>query len=141
MRIVLVLCLFVAGCVTPGGVSPGAGDVRIVQLPDEGFAIQDRGATSVAFEMTIRNPRNEAVVLRKIEMKTVGRSPYKVRSEPALVSETMEPGAEARVSFTMWSYAHDPSKAHQMVFVSGTLHFDGASGTFTMPFTQSFREP
>jgi hypothetical protein len=141
MKIAVSFLLLLAGCATQAALDSNASDLRIEQLPDAGFAVQDRGATSVAYEMTVRNPRNEPVVLRRIEMKTVGRSPYKLRSEPATVSETIEPGAESRVSFTMWSYAHEPSKVKQMVFVSGTLHFESARGNFTQAFTDSFREP
>ena len=142
MKIAAVaLLLLVAGCATPAAVDSTASDLQIEQLPDAGFAVQDRGATSVAYEMTLRNPRNEPVVLRKIEMKTVGRSPYKLRSEPATLSESIEAGAESRVSFTMWSYSHEPSKVKQMVFVSGTLYFESASGNFTKVFSESFREP
>lgn len=134
-----------ASCATsavPATGETGEVDVKIAQLPDDGFAVQDRGAVSVAFQMTVRNGSADAITLRNVVMKTTGRSPYSLREDPAALSERIEAGQEATLTFTMWSHTRtQPATAHSVVYVSGTLHYDSARGTFQKEFTQFFREP
>ena len=67
---------------TPAAQAPVV-DIQVEQLPDSGFAVQNRGAVSTAYQMSVRNRSNAAITLRKVEMRTVGRSPYLLRNEPA----------------------------------------------------------
>ena len=144
--IAATLLLFALGCASTTASSTGTAapdlDVQIEQLPDAGFAVEDRGAVSVAYQMRVRNRLAERITLRKIEMQTLGRSPYTLRNTPAEVSEAIEPGQEAVVTFTMWSYPREQrSTMRQMVWVRGAVHFDSATGTLRKEFSQSFREP
>jgi hypothetical protein len=117
-------------------------DVHVEQLPDAGFAVEDRGAVSIAYQMTVKNRSSEAITLRRIEMRASGSSPYTLRDTPAEVNETIAPGAEATVPFTMWGYPREQrSGARKIVSVNGTAHFDSGSGSFRKDFAQSFREP
>jgi hypothetical protein len=43
-------------------------DLRIEQLPDAGFAVQERGAVSVAYQMSVENRSTGVITLRKVEM-------------------------------------------------------------------------
>ena len=144
----LLLCLM---CAVPfathcASLPPNAGalalEIQVEQLPDTGFAVANRGATSIAYQMVVRNRSTTAITLRSIEMRTVGRSPYLLRNEPATLNETIEPGKEATVTFSMWSYPReDRAGTHATVWVNGTVHFAGASGDSRQELTQSFREP
>lgn len=139
---VISLLLFASGCATSSPAGPADVQLRLEQLPDAGFAVEKRGAVSVAYQMTVRNGTADAITLRKVEMKTSIRSPYTLRDEPAILSEVIEPGKEALVTFTMWSDSRgERSKSRSTVFVSGIAHFDSAKGSFQKPFTQYFREP
>jgi len=139
--IVLTL-LVVAGCATSTATSHSDVELRIEQLPDAGFAVEDRGAMSVAYQATVRNRSAETLTLRKIEMQTSGRSPYSLRDEPVTLNETIEPGKEAVVNFTMWSISKGKrTSAHEMVWVTGAAYFESGKGTLRQTFTQFFREP
>lgn len=117
-------------------------EVQVEQLPDAGFAVEDRGAVSIAYQMTVKNRSSDPITLRRIEMRTSGNSPYTLRDTPAELNETIAPGAEATVPFTMWSYPREQrSGARKIVSVNGTAHFETASGTLRKEFAQSFREP
>lgn len=143
---VVSVLLLVMGCATGSATSTPADsmdvDLRIEQLPDAGFAVEDRGAVSVAYQLTVQNRTTDPITLRTVEMKTTGRSPYTLRKDPASLNETIEPDKEALVTFTMWSYPQERrSNARQLVWVSGVAHFESAKGAFQKAFTQSFREP
>ena len=139
---VSALLLLVLACATSTDTSPIDVDLRIEQLPDAGFAVEDRGAFSIAYQMTVRNRTPDRMTLRRIDMRTIGRSPYTLRDAPAILNEPVEPGAEATVTFTMWGYsAGQRSGKREMVQVTGTAAFESAKGFLEKEFTQSFREP
>ena len=140
--VVVVPFVFLMGCASTTTADRTKADLRIEQLPDAGFAVEDRGAVSVAYQMTVENRSTGAITLRKVEMRTAGRSPYTLRKEPATMNETIEPGKTAQVIFTMWSFSQaQRSTVRGMVFVNGVAYFDSDQGSFEVPFTQSFREP
>jgi hypothetical protein len=135
--------LFIAGCATSNvpDLLPEV-DLKIEQLPDSGFAVEDRGAISVAYQMAVRNRSADVLTLRKVEMQTSGRSPYTLRNEPVTLNETIEPGKEVVATFTMWSYSREQrSDIRRIVWVSGVAYFDSTKGSVQKTFTQSFREP
>jgi len=139
--IVAVPMMIILGCATPGKPAVMKADLRIEQLPDAGFAVEDKGAVSIAYQMSVRNQSTAVITLRKIEMR-ISRGPYTLRKEPATMNEAIEPGAVGSVTFTMWSYPQaQRSSAREMVWVNGIAYFDSETGSFTIPFTQSFREP
>src|ERR671925_400872 len=87
--------------------NPQGVEFQIVQLPDEGFAVEERGFVSVAYQMTVRNRSTERIALRRVEMKTVRSSPYRLRDESVALTESIEAGQEAVVVFTMWRTADE----------------------------------
>lgn len=140
--VVVVPIGLLMGCTTAAAPDRAKAELRVEQLPDAGFAVEERGAVSVAYQMTVENRSSGAITLRRVEMHTGGRSPYTLRKEPATMNETIEPGKTAQVLFTMWSFAQEQrSTVREMVFVNGVAYFDSEQGSFEVPFSQSFREP
>jgi hypothetical protein len=137
----LLLVLFSA-CATSDGSSSSPVDVRIEQLPDAGLSVEDRGFLSVAYQLTVRNRSTDPITLQRIAMKTVRNSCYSLRDEAVALTETIETGQEAIVPISMWRTAGETrSTVRDLVWVSGTLEFTSAQGTFKRSFMQSFREP
>jgi hypothetical protein len=138
----VVPMVLLMGCATTNTATLAKADLRIEQLPDAGFAVEDRGAVSIAYQMSVENRSTGVITLRKVEMRTAGRSPYQLRKEPATMNEIIEPGKTAQVIFTMWSVSQQQRSAvREMVFVNGVAYFDSDQGSFEVPFAQSFREP
>lgn len=140
--VLFLLLLLVISCASTTELSPVEVELQIEQLPDDGFSVEKQGAVSVAYQMSVRNRSLDSITLRKVEMQVLGSGPYTLRKVPAEMSETIEPGQEAVITFTMWS---DPSEQRSMarktIWVSGAASFDSARGSFRKEFTQSFREP
>ena len=125
---------------TPAPATADAPEIRITQLPPSEFEVQQQGADSIAYSMTVKNRSAEPITLKQIEMKTVGRSPYVLKTSPVPLDEKIDPGAEKVVPFSMWAYPNS-TKAGEMVWVQGTATFEGTKGSFKTPFAQSFRRP
>lgn len=137
-----ILIVLASGCASSTDTGAPAVDVQIAQLPDAGFSVEDRGFVSVAYQMTVRNRSLDRITLRRVEMKTVRSSPYTLRDEPAALTDTIEAGQEAVVTFSMWRTVDDQgSTVRRLVWVTGTVQYDSAKGSFKRAFTQSFREP
>ena len=116
-------------------------DVR--QLPRSEFDVEKHGAVSIAYEMVIRNPSQQAITLRQVTMKTAGRSPYTLEDETVPFSERIEAGAEATVTFSLWAHKRSGRRlGRETVWVRGTARFERDGGaTFVRKFADSFREP
>jgi len=138
----LLLIFMALACATSTNAPPADVELRVEQLPDAGFAVQDRGAVSIAYQMTVKNRTASPITLKKIEMRTTGSSPYTLRNAPVDLNETIGPEAEAVVSFTMWCYQSEQRSAvKKMVWVNGVAYFESANGSVRKEFAQSFREP
>ncbi len=116
--------------------------IKITQLPRSEFDVERRGAVSIAYSMVIRNPSQQAVTLKKLAMKTLGRSPYTLQDEAVTFDERIEPGSETTVTFSLWAYRKsNVHAAHATVWVRGNANFESDGGTFVTKFSDSFREP
>jgi hypothetical protein len=102
--------------------------------------IEQRGAISVAYQLTVRNPRGEAITLKKLSLKTFGRSPYTFREPDAILdTATIPPGEEVPIAFSMWVVRHaNAADRKERVLVHGTAVFAAGDDEFQTEFTQSF---
>lgn len=139
--VLLTSLVLLSGCATSAPVGSTDPEIKVEQLPDSGFVVEEKGSVSIAYQMTVRNPSADPITLRQIEMQAIGRSPYLLRKDPVTVNETIEPGKEAVVPFSMWSYPRNEGSKHDLVSVQGTAQFDTKAGTIRKSFTQSFRAP
>jgi len=115
--------------------------IKITQLPRSEFDVERRGAVSIAYSMVIRNPSQQAVTLKQLSMKTIGRSPYTLQDEAVTFDERIEPGSETTVTFSLWAYRKSSVRnAHATVWVRGNASFE-SEGKFVTKFSDSFREP
>ena len=121
---------------------PAAPVLKVRQLPRSEFDVEQRGAVSIAYELVIRNPSQQPVTLRKLTMKTMGRSPYVLKDEAVTFDQVIEAGGEATVTFSLWAYRKTTERApHATVWVRGYAHFESGGRTFVTKFADSFREP
>lgn len=129
------------GCATAPATNPQAPEIRIEQLPASAFDVQQQGATSIGYRMTVRNHEGMPITLTKLEMRTVGRSPYVLRNVPVALNERVEAGQEKDVAFSMWAYPQQGQTKADTVWVEGKLSYEDAKGASSAPFAVSFRQP
>ena len=148
VRVSSLLLVCALGCATVPSQSvtsskpPNEPQLTFEQLPNSDLVVEQRGAISIAYQMTVRNPLAEPIRLTKLDMKTVGRSPYLLRAEQLTFNETIEPGKDTAVVFSMWAVRRaQPAGRNDNVWVEGTATFEGPNGTFQKAFSQAFAEP
>ncbi|MGZ8708735.1 MAG: hypothetical protein ACXW28_00805 [Thermoanaerobaculia bacterium] len=139
--------LAIALCLSVVPVSAPAADlsqpeIEIRQLPRSEFDVQQRGAVSIAYEMVIRNRSQQAITLREVTMKRVGRSPYVLKNAVLPFTERIEASQDATVTFSLWAYSRNSGQgAHAMVWARGSAQFESDGRTYVTKFSQSFRVP
>jgi hypothetical protein len=97
------------------------------------------GPVNVEYEVTVTNPTNEPVTLRRLDLKTVGAGAYTLRTPSQPLQVTVRPGmvSVVRVSANAISRGGNANSA-EPVTVRGTAYFDAPSGAFTRVFNESF---
>jgi hypothetical protein len=121
---------------------PASPVLKVRQLPRSEFDVEQRGAVSIAYELVVRNPSQQAVTLRKLTMKTMGRSPYLLKDEAVTLDQVIEAGGEATVTFSMWAYRKSSERGPRAtVWVRGNATFESDGRAFVTKFSDSFHEP
>jgi hypothetical protein len=136
----VLLSLFFGCASAPDASSPDV-ELLVQQFPASEFAVENRGAVSIAYGMTVRNRSAATITLRQLEMQAVGRSPYVLRDAKLPFEVVIEPGKEELVTFEMWAYPREQSRRSDEVWVRGTVSFESTAGNFRKAFSQSFRQP
>ena len=97
------------------------------------------GPVNIEYEVTVTNPTNEPVTLRRLDLKTVGTGAYTLRTPSQPLQVTVRPGmvSVVRVSANAISRGGNANSA-EPVTVRGTAYFDAPSGAFTRVFNESF---
>ncbi len=140
--LVSILLSLSFGCASSATVSALEADIQVEQLPASEFVVENRGAVSIAYQMTVRNRSAVPITLRQLEMQAVGRSPYVLRNTPLPFNVAIDPGKEEVVTFSMWAYSRkQQSRRSEEVWVRGIASFESTAGSFRKAFSQSFRQP
>lgn len=114
-------------------------DIAIGQVPIPVFLLERPGSISVTYQMQISNPSSEPVTLRRLDLQTVGSSPYALRRLPLLFNQLVRPNETVVVTFDAWGYARGGRiGASEPVTVRGIAYFETPSGTVQRVFMQNF---
>ena len=141
MRVVPLALLFALACATTGG-NATEPEIRVQQFPQSEFVARQEGAVSISYQLVVHNRSSEPIRLKRLDMQTLGRSPYTLRKTPVTFDQAIAPGKEESVTFSMWAVPQESeSGTARLVTVHGIASFENASGSFQKEFTQSFREP
>lgn len=113
--------------------------VAIGQVPIPVFLLERPGSISVTYQMQITNPSSEPVTLRRLDLQTVGSSPYMLRRLPLMFRQVVQPNETVVVTFDAWGYARGGRVgASEPVTVRGIAYFDTPEGMVQKVFMQIF---
>jgi hypothetical protein len=124
-----LLLLGAAGCASSSGPNTaGIPDpvIDLTQLSRVGAVARDlTGPLSVQFEITVKNVAAEPIVLKRVELQTVGQATYTIQPTSNPYDITIQPGGTEHV--TMWA----PGFVERMTV-------SGANGPATIRVTAVF---
>jgi hypothetical protein len=140
----LPLLLLVVGCASAPPPAQQAGSAVEIHLrqqftgPDTIFF---RGPVPLEFILTVCNPLETPVTLRRIELQTRGRGAYALRTEAPFLNEEIAAGAE--VTLRLWTWGRSRGgilSRSEPVTITGVAWFDSPGGSFTRIFMEYLAE-
>jgi hypothetical protein len=138
LLVLTILALSVLSC-SQNKVNLLRPDVAIGQVPIPQFLLERSGPISVTYQMQITNPSGEPMTLRRLDLQTVGSSPYVLRRLPLLFNKVVPPNETVVVTFDAWGYARGGRVgASEPVTVRGIAYFETPEGTLQRVFMQNF---
>lgn len=95
------------------------------------------GPVPVNYVLTIRNPLDVPVTLRRLELRTQGPGAYQLHAEAPNLKKTIQPGGEEVIQLSTWGRSRGGFLTHtEPVTILGTAVFDTPKGTKARIFTE-----
>jgi hypothetical protein len=125
--------------------TPGAPDVQ-VSLAQAGIgsngSLYPSGPINVLYQLTVVNPTNNTLTLKRLDMQSVGLGAYFIRTGPRPMNQTVVANGISTIGLSAWANARRGSLIlNEPVTIRGVATFDDGHGhTFTSIFTDTMNE-
>ena len=101
-----------------------------------------RGPVPLTFSLTITNPLDVPVTLRRVELRTQGDGAYTLRAEAPHLDKTIPAGAEETIQLHTWGRSAGGFISRSApVSLIGTAVFDSPEGDLARVFTAYLPQP
>jgi hypothetical protein len=140
MAAIALALLFVA-CASNSGMYSSADNGGVAVSLDQVAGGSDmfyfRGAVNVQYRLTIENPTNDTITLRRIRLDTVGRGAYALRTGSTPISATVAPRSTVTIPLSAWGQsAGGFIRSTEPVTLRGVAMFDSPHGSFQSVFNE-----
>jgi hypothetical protein len=106
------------------------------------FLMEIGGVLSLGFRMQVQNRSGEEITLRRLELQTMGATPYLLRNLPLHFKEVIAPGETRVVTFSIDALSRGGRTASsEPVTLRGIAYFQSKTGNFQTVFVQYLRQP
>jgi hypothetical protein len=138
-QIVVFVALLMAACSTNSATDPTRPKIDIEET--QGAVIAATGPFDIQYQLTIANPSNQPITLRRVELTVTGgsTSPYSLQRRPYIFEQTIPAGTTGTVTFWAHAYANyypGSSGAQAPVSIRGVAIFDAPHGSFQQVFNK-----
>ena len=137
-------CLL-AGCASAGSAvreSEDAPQVELAQAFTGTETLFMRGPVPLTFNLTIHNPLDVPVTLRRVELRTQGTGAYELRAEAPNLDRTIAPAATETIQLYTWGRTGGGIVSRSSpVSLVGTATFDSPEGSLVRVFTEYLPQP
>lgn len=131
------LSLVYAGCASQQDSGPPV-TVHLTPLDTVSDLFYFPGPIGLRYGITVSNPTNEPVTLRRLDLNTVGTGAYFLRSGSTPMNVKVAPNSSATFSISTWGRARGGYlSASEPVTIQGRAYFDGPNGPFVKLFQQN----
>src|SRR5258706_10632678 len=109
MRTKIAVAVFIVGLLGFASRSSGADapklDIQLRQLSTPGDMFYFRGPINLQYQLTIANPTNEPVTLRRIDLSTIGPGAYSLHTGATPITRAIPPGGTTTIALSAWGHA------------------------------------
>ena len=130
--------LFLVSC---GSSQQSAGPnvaIQLVPLNTSSDIFYFSGPINVQYQLSVANPTNQPIKLRKLELQTIGSGAYAIRNTSSPMNVTIPPNSTSTFTISVWGYSRGGSmRSTEPVTIRGIGYFDASSGPFIRMFTEN----
>ncbi|MGA8808299.1 MAG: hypothetical protein WB973_10515 [Thermoanaerobaculia bacterium] len=144
MRLKMAAAILVVGLLGFASSSRGAEapklDIQLRQASTPGDVFYFRGPVNLQYQLAIKNPSNEPLTLRRIDLSTMGPGAYSLRTGATPISRTIPPNSAVAINLSAWGQsAGGFLRSEEPVTIRGVAYFDSPGHkSFVKQFTASF---
>ncbi|HEX9458096.1 MAG TPA: hypothetical protein VGA84_03075 [Thermoanaerobaculia bacterium] len=128
------------------GTAWGASDspklnISMQQLTSSGDMFYFRGPINIQYQLSIENPTNQPVTLKRLELSSLGPGSYSIHTGSTPITRTIVPRGTTTLTLSVWGRAAGGYlRSEEPVTVRGVAYFEGPNGhSFVRQFIENFR--
>jgi hypothetical protein len=128
------------------GYARGASDspklnISLQQLTSPGDMFYFRGPINIQYQLSVANPSNEAVTLKRLELSSLGPGSYSIHTGATPITRVIPPHGTTTVTLSAWGRAAGGYlRSEEPVTIRGVAYFADPSGhSFVRQFIENFR--
>ncbi len=137
---ILAVALVLAACSSNNGMYSSAESGVSLKLAQVGSAADTfyfRGPVNVQYQLTIENPTDDTIKLRRLDLQTIGPGAYTLRTGMTPISATVAPHSTATIPLSAWARsAGGFLRSTEPVTVRGIADFESPHGSFRSQFNE-----
>ncbi len=138
---VLAATVLTTACASSSNSTPGPPDVQ-VSIDQAAYQRPGAGPTNVQYQVTVVNPTNDILTLKKLDLQSVGVGAYFIRTGPRAMNETVLANGISTIGLSVWANARRGfAGLNEPVTIRGVATFeDGHGHSFTSLFTDTLSQ-
>jgi hypothetical protein len=116
-------------------------DVHLEQLTSTDDMFYFRGPINIQYRLTVSNPTDQPVTLRRLELSTLGPGSYSLHTGTSPVTRTIAPHGTTSLTLSAWGRSSGGYlRSQEPVNIRGVAYFEDASRhSFVKQFLENFR--
>jgi hypothetical protein len=116
-------------------------DVHLEQLTSTDDMFYFRGPINIQYRLTVSNPTDQPVTLRRLELSTLGPGSYSLRTGTSPVTRSIPPRGTTSLTLSAWGRSSGGYlRSEEPVTIRGVAYFEDASRhSFVKQFLENFR--
>ena len=128
---IALLALLLAACASRPREGGPPVTVRLAQLGGTSNVFYYPGPVNVQYQVTVDNPTDQAITLRRLDLRTESFGAYALRTTGTPMNVKIAPKSSATFTVSAWGQARGGYIAStEPVSLFATAYFEGPSGSF-----------
>jgi hypothetical protein len=135
----VIALLFVLGCSSSATDSNGPNVViHATPLDTSSNLFYFPGPVGLRYQITVENPLDQPVTLRRLDLRTIGSGAYFLRTGETSMNVTIPPKSAKQFSVSTWGRSRGGFLGStEPVTLRGTAYFDSPGGAFVRLFNEN----
>jgi hypothetical protein len=116
-------------------------NISLEQLSSSGDMFYFRGPINIQYRLTVGNPTDQPVKLKRLELSSLGPGSYSIHTGSSPVARAIPANGTTSITLSAWGRsAGGYIRSEEPVTIRGVAYFEGPNGhSFVRQFVENFR--